>query len=340
MKAAVLYGPRDIRLEDVEKPSINDKEVLVKIKVALTCGTDVKVYREGGHPKMIFVPSLFGHEWSGIIEKAGKSVVGFKKGDRVVAANSAPCFKCYYCKMNQFSLCENLIFLNGAYAEYIRVPEAIVKTNMFRIPSNITYEEAAFLEPLSCVLHGIEDIGFEKDENVVIIGAGPVGLVFLLVLKNIGAKVVVVEKNEQRLKIAENLGCDKTILTRENDDFITDIKKIFGRGADLAIEATGNPKAWEDSVKMVRGSGRVLFFGGCKRGEKIKLDTEILHYSQITTKGVFHHAPVHVEEAHALIAKQELNLSRLITDKIPLRDILGAFKKIIAGEGIKIAIIP
>ncbi|MFH1547977.1 MAG: alcohol dehydrogenase catalytic domain-containing protein [Candidatus Omnitrophota bacterium] len=340
MKAAVLCGVKDIRLEDVEKPSISDREVLVKIKVALTCGTDAKVYQRGGHSKMLSVPSVFGHEWAGIVEEVGSHIKNFKKGDRVVAANSAPCFKCYYCKINQFSLCEHLTFLNGAYAEYIKVPEAIVETNMFQIPADITYEEAAFLEPLSCVVHGVEEIGVKKGDKVVISGAGPIGLLFLIVLKNIGVKVIVTEKNEQRLQVAETLGCDKGFLIKENDDFIIEVKRFFDKGADIAIEATGISKAWEDSVKMVRGGGRVLFFGGCKQVEKIELDTELVHYSQITMKGVFHHTPAHVKKAYDLIIRKKLNLSRLITDKIPLDKVLDAFEKIIKGEGIKIAVIP
>ena len=131
MKAAILYGPKDIRLKNIKIPSVSNSEILVKIKIALTCGTDAKVYQRGRHPKMIDVPSVFGHEWAGVIEETGKNVIGFKKGDRVVAANSAPCFKCYYCKIKKFSLCDSLTFLNGAYAQYIKIPEPIVRTNLF-----------------------------------------------------------------------------------------------------------------------------------------------------------------------------------------------------------------
>jgi L-iditol 2-dehydrogenase len=342
MKAAVLYGSKDVRLEDVEMPSISNEEVLVNIEVALTCGTDAKVYQRGGHLKMIHLPSLFGHEWAGIIEKAGKNVKGFKKGDRVVAANSAPCFSCYYCRIGGFSLCENLTFLNGAYAEYIKVPEAIVKTNLFKIPPDVTYEEAAFLEPLSCVVHGIEEIGVEKGEKVVINGTGPIGLLFLLVLKDIGAKITVVEKNEQRLQVAGKLGCDNMLLVKKGKDTISEVKKFSnkGKGMDVAIEATGIPRVWEDSIKMVRGGGRILLFGGCKPGEKVTIDTELIHYSEITIKGVFHHTPCYVRKAYNLIAKRRLNLARLITNKLPLNKISTALEKIINGEGVKIAIVP
>jgi len=342
MKGAVLYGSKDVRLQEVKKPSVNSGEVLVKIKVALTCGTDAKVYKRGGHPKMIRVPSLFGHEWAGIVEKAGKNVKGFKKGDRVTSGNSAPCFKCYYCKIGEFSLCESLTFMNGAYAEYIKVPEPIVKTNLIKMSSDVSYEEAAFLEPLSCVVHGAEKIAVKKQEQVVIIGAGSIGLLFLQVSKNIGAKVTMVEKDKQRLKIAEKLGCDNFILRKNKSDAINEVKKLSnkGRGMDVAIEATGIPKAWEDSVEMVRGGGRVLFFGGCKPGEAVTLDTKLIHYSELTLKGAFHHAPSHVRKAYELISKKKLNLLPLITDRLPLDKISQALDKILNTEAIKIAIIP
>jgi L-iditol 2-dehydrogenase len=232
--------------------------------------------------------------------------------------------------------------MNGAYAEYIKVPEAIVKTNLLKLPSNITFEEAAFLEPLSCVVHGVEEIGVKEGEEVVISGTGPIGLLFLLVLKALGAKVTVVEKNEQRLKMAEKLGCDSIVLIKDGKDTINEIKKLSrqGKGMDIAIEATGIPKVWEDSIKMVKGGGRVLLFGGCKPGEKITLDTELIHYSEITIKGVFHHTPAHVKKAYDLIMKKKLNLSRLVTERLPLNKISEALDKIIKGEGIKIAIIP
>jgi L-iditol 2-dehydrogenase len=342
MKGAVLYGPQDVRLQEIDIPPICDGEVLAKIEVALTCGTDAKVYLRGGHHKMIKVPSLFGHEWSGVVGEVGRNIKNFKKGDRVVAANSAPCFKCYYCKMDRFSLCENLTFLNGAYAEYIKIPEAIVKTNLFRIPSDVTYEEAAFLEPLSCIVHGVEEISVKKGEEVVINGAGPIGLLFLLVLKDIGTKVTMVDKNKKRIKTAEKLGCDNVVLVEEGKDTISEVKKFSnkGKGMDIAVEATGIPKVWEDSIKMVRGGGRILFFGGCKKGEKISLDTELIHYSELTMKGVFHHTPFYVKKAYDLIVKRKLNLTQLITDRLPLSKISLALEKIINGEGVKIAIIP
>ena len=151
MTAAVLYGKEDLKIEKVPIPRVGDGEVLVKVSVALTCGTDLKVYQRGYHARMIVPPALFGHELAGVIEEVGAGVNGFKKGMRVVALNSAPCQMCFYCSKHQENLCEDLLFNNGAYAEYIRVPRRIVEANMLVIPPNVSFEDAAMTEPLACV---------------------------------------------------------------------------------------------------------------------------------------------------------------------------------------------
>ena len=168
MKVAVLYGKEKIRIEERETPKPGKGEVLVKVKTALTCGTDVKVFLKGGHPRMIRLPSPFGHEFSGEIAEVGEGVEGWEKGMRVVAVNSAPCFQCYHCRRGEYSLCEDLLFLNGAYAEYILIPERIVRYNLYSLPSNLSFEESAFLEPLSCVVHGVEEIGVKLGDTVAV----------------------------------------------------------------------------------------------------------------------------------------------------------------------------
>ncbi|HEY4695390.1 MAG TPA: alcohol dehydrogenase catalytic domain-containing protein, partial [Candidatus Hydromicrobium sp.] len=186
MKAQLFYGPEDVRFEDMDIPVIGNDEVLVKIKSALTCGSDLKTYKRG-HPTMIKKASVFGHEWAGDIIEAGCKVDDFKTGDRVVAANSAPCYSCYYCKLGRYSLCENLEYNNGAYAEYIRIPSNILKKNTYSIPDDIDYKEAALLEPLACVVHGIEESGINAGDKVVVNGAGPVGIMFVALAKLEGA---------------------------------------------------------------------------------------------------------------------------------------------------------
>src|SRR5580704_6834486 len=159
MTAAVLYGKEQLRIEQVNVPRLAPGDALVRVRTALTCGTDVKVFRRGYHARMIQPPSLFGHELAGDIVAMGAEVQGFEIGQRVVAANSAPCGECFYCKRGQDNLCEDLLFNNGAYAEYIRIPERIVKKNMLQMPAHVSYQDAALVEPLACVLRGLEETG-------------------------------------------------------------------------------------------------------------------------------------------------------------------------------------
>src|SRR5215831_21119373 len=170
MTAAVLYGKEQLRIESVDVPRIGRGDVLVRVRAALTCGTDVKVFRRGYHPRMIQPPALFGHELAGDIVATGPDVRGFEVGQRVIAANSAPCGTCFYCERGSENLCEDLLFNNGAYAEYIRIPERIVRKNMHELPSHISYQDAALVEPLACVIRGLEETGIRSGDNVAIIG--------------------------------------------------------------------------------------------------------------------------------------------------------------------------
>src|SRR6266496_1611432 len=194
MTAAVLYGKEDVKIERVPIPRVSHGEVLIKVQVALTCGTDLKVYQRGYHARMIVPPALFGHELAGVIEEVGFGVKGFRSGMRVVALNSAPCQMCFYCSKHQENLCEDLLFNNGAYAEYIRVTRSIVEANMLVIPPNVTYEEAAMVEPLACVLRGLHETGLEIGDTVTVIGGGSIGMMFMQVAKLIGCNVIGVVK--------------------------------------------------------------------------------------------------------------------------------------------------
>src|SRR5947207_6836597 len=197
MTAAVLYGKEDVKIEKVPIPRVEMGEVLIKVQVALTCGTDLKVFQRGYHARMIKPPALFGHELAGTIEEVGEGVHRFRRGQRVVALNSAPCGACFYCQKRQENLCEDLLFNNGAYAEYIRIPRRIVETNMLAVPPDVTYEEAAMVEPLACVLRGLHETGVEIGDTVTVIGGGPIGLMFVQVAKAIGCNVMSVVKRSE-----------------------------------------------------------------------------------------------------------------------------------------------
>lgn len=347
MSACLFYGPYDIRHEKIPTPKINENEILVKIKAALTCGTDLKTFQRG-HPLLIkSIPSTFGHQFSGVVAKVGKNIKSFQVGQRVVALNSTPCFKCHFCTKEQFSLCENIEFLNGAYAEYIAVPENIVQHNTYEIPENINFETAASLEGLAVVMHGIERSEIKSDKTVCIIGTGSIGLMFVSLAKLNGAKVISIGRKDFKLKTAKQLGADQVLNAIEFKDPAQLIKKVNdltnGIGPDIVIEAVGLPETWELATKMVSRGGLVNFFGGCKKGSKVEFDTYRLHYDELKLIGVFHHTPKHVQTALNLLRNtsfQEKVFEKIITHIVPLRDLEKAFLSHQSGDAIQVAVKP
>jgi len=212
MMAAVLYGKEKLKVEPVTVPEIEDGDLLVRVKAALTCGTDVKVFRRGYHARMIVPPALFGHELAGDIIQAGSAVKKFKVGQRVVAANSAPCGECYYCRRGAENLCEDLLFNNGAYAEYIRIPARIVEKNTLEIPAHVSYQDAALVEPLACVLRGLEQTGVRPGDVVAVLGLGPIGLMFVRLAHVYGARVIAIGRRQTQLDRAARMGAAELLI--------------------------------------------------------------------------------------------------------------------------------
>jgi L-iditol 2-dehydrogenase len=343
MTAAVLYGKEDVKIEKVPIPRIGEGEVLVKVQVALTCGTDLKVYQRGYHARMIVPPALFGHELSGVIEEVGPGVKSFRKGMKVVALNSAPCGSCFYCSKHQENLCEDLLFNNGAYAEYIKIPRRIVEANMLHIPTNVSFEEAAMVEPLACVLRGLHETKMEIGDTVTIIGAGPIGLMFVQVAKLSGCNVIAVVKRDSQVQAARRMGADEVVQITQVHDPVEAVRAMTDarRGSDIVIEAVGRPEAWESAIEMARRGGTVNFFGGCASGVKVGLDTNRLHYSEITLKATFHHTPETVRKAFALIAEKKIRGADYITGEAPLGQLQQVLRHMMNRNGdIKTAIIP
>ena len=336
MKAQLFYGPEDVRYENINIPEIGDDEALVKIKSALTCGSDLKTYRRG-HPTMIKEASVFGHEWAGDIVEIGSDVDNFKVGDRIVAVNSVPCYECYYCKLERYSLCENLIYNNGAYAEYIKIPGKILKKNTYIIPDKIDYREAALLEPLACVAHGIEESNIKTDDMVVINGAGPIGLMFIALARLKGALVISVDLSDERLEYAKDFGADYTINASKESDQVAAVKELTEdkKGVDVAVDATGIPEVWEMTILMGRKGATINLFGGCVSGTSVNIDTQLLHYSELTIKGVYHHTPYYVKKAFDLITSRQIDTVKFITADMPLEKLVSALELMGQQKGIK-----
>lgn len=337
MLAALLVEPKRIELEEVETPGPSKGEILVKIKAALTCGTDLKAFLRG-HP-MIPMPGVFGHEFSGIIVEVGKEVKGFRAGDEIMAVHSAPCLECSLCKKGSYNLCEKIMKTKvlGAFAEYILLPAHIVKQNIFPKPKNLSFEEAAFLEPLSCVVHGMEPYGIKEGDSVFIIGSGPIGLLHVCLAKTKGAGVAITGMEEERLKVAKEIGSEIAVKPERIGEVVKDFTD--GLGVDYLFECTGQPDVWQDSVNHVRRGGTVILFGGCKTGTTVTYDTKRLHYDEITLKGVFHFTPEDVKKAYNLLKDGKIKVSKLISGSYPLKELKTAFERLMRGEGIKYAII-
>jgi L-iditol 2-dehydrogenase len=344
VQAAMFYAPGDVRIEQVADPSPRAGEVVVKIHRALTCGTDLKTYRRG-HPTIIqTIPSLFGHEFAGVIVDVGPGVDRdrWQPGLRVVAANSAPCNRCYYCRIGRQSLCQNLEYLNGAYAEYIAVPARIVEQNLYPIPDGLGFDQAALTEPLACAVHGIAESAIAVGDTVAVNGAGPIGLMFVRLAALRGARVICSDLSPNRLAVARQLGAAETVDASAVTDQVAAVRAVTpeGRGADVAIEAVGLPEIWERTVQMVRPGGTVNLFGGAKTGTDFSVSTGLLHYSELTIKGVYHHTPQYVATALALLASGAVPSRPFISGERPLADLVPTLEATGRQEGIKYAIVP
>ncbi len=349
MLAAVLYGQEDLRLEQVNDPTPGPGEIVIEVATATTCGTDLKVWRRGGHARMLTPPTLFGHEAAGRIVALGEGVTDWTAGDRVVANNSAPCMTCFFCRRQEYSLCTDLTFNNGTFAQYLKIPAPIVRHNLWSIPDGLSDTLASLTEPLACVLHGIARSGFLPElrqrwgcaPKVAVIGDGAIGLMFVGALAHQGAEVALFGGSEQRLLIGQKFGAAQTFNHRQIESIPQVVKDLTqGMGADIVVEATGIPKVWETAIACARPGATVNLFGGCPRDTKIAVDTEQLHYSELTLKGVFHNTPFYVRQALDLISSRVLPLELMVNDHQPLENLGQVFEDMKQRKTIKAAITP
>ncbi len=344
MRAAVLHGQEKIQIEDLAPPALKPGEVRIQIEVALTCGTDLKVFKRGYHAKMIVPPAVFGHELAGVISEVAASLTrpsatlshrmgeGWSVGERVVVANSAPCGGCFFCKNNRENLCEDLLFLNGAYAESIVVPTRLVQKNLLRLKPKTVFRDAALTEPLACVVQGIEDLKLYAGQNVLILGAGPIGLMFVALAKNLGCHVTVAGRRAARLAAAKKLGAAQIIDIGDGTDLVSKIRTATETKFDTVIEAVGRPETWETAVKLVRKGGSVNFFGGCPAGATITLDTTLIHYSNLTLLASFHHTPRTIRRALEFIEAGVIRAADFVDGECPLSKLPELFKSMTSGN--------
>jgi L-iditol 2-dehydrogenase len=346
MKAAMFHGPKTVKLEECAIPQISDEEVLVNIKAATTCGTDRKLYlrTDKKYPAYFNPPSIFGHEVAGEISQLGKNVKGYKIGQPVFVHDSAPCLKCFYCKIGRHSLCENITWNWGTWTEYLRVPKEIIHCgNMVPFdPKKLSFAEAALTEPLACVLMGVERSNIGLGDTVVINGAGPIGLFWTNLVKNKGAKIIQIDIQKDRLELAKKLGADILLNAQEEKDIVQAVKDHTegGRGADVAVEAIGYPETWETTIKMARKGGLVNLFGGPPPASNITVNTALLHYNEVTLMGVFHTTPRYVQASINLLSNRKIDTNLFITETLHLDDLDKILENLVNQKGVKTAIIP
>jgi L-iditol 2-dehydrogenase len=337
----VFHGPGDLRAEDVPVPIPAAGEIVLKVDAALTCGTDVKTLRRG-HPVMIpRVPTVFGHEFAGTVARVGRGVRAFREGDRVVAANSAPCAECRLCQAGRPNLCEDLLFVNGAYGEYIGLPRRLVTRNVVPIGADVPAERAAFVEPLACALLAVERAAVESAQTVVIFGHGPLGCLLGMVAAARKARVIVVGKAGWRFDRVAALGIAECVDALATDDVVAEVRRRTGGcGADVAFDATGRPDVWEQAVAAAARGGTVVFFGGCAPGTTISVDTRRVHYEELSLLGAFHHTPEAVRRAVELIESGAVVPDGLISHRMDLADVPTALGLMARGDALKVVITP
>lgn len=333
VNAAILHGRRHLTVDQVPERPLQIGEVRVRIEAALTCGTDLKVWKRGYHARMLRPPCPFGHEFAGFISEVGPQVTGWSIGDRVVAANSAPCGRCDSCVRGQENLCDDLIFLNGAYAESIVIPSRIVDRNLLRLSPGTGFRDAAMTEPLACVVQGIADLRVGPGEQMLVVGAGPIGLMAAVLARDLGATVTVAGRGNPRLKAARAMRFHEIVDVTGKDDIEWAIKSTRNHaGFDAVFEAVGSPQTWGACVRLVRKGGRVNWFGGCPEDTTVSLDTGLIHYSALTLLASFHHTPRSVRRALEHIEQGTIRADDFVDAEVPLSELPRTFESMADGN--------
>jgi L-iditol 2-dehydrogenase len=345
MRQAVVRTPGQLEVVEVETPRPGNGELVVRVDLALTCGTDLKTWRRG-HPKLP-LPTPLGHEYTGVVSAVGAGHERFREGDAIVAAPSGPCGACDPCRRGLENLCDRIdgsTMAWGAFADFIRIPAHVVRRNVFLRPPGLPLRQAALLEPLACVVAGVERLDLAGRDTVVVLGAGPIGLLFVALLARRGVpRIIVAGRRRLRLDAALALGAHDVLDIDEGGalgDLRARLHALVPGGACTVVECVGRPEAWSAAMACVRKGGEVLFYGGCASGTTVPMDTRQVHYDALTLKGAFHFTPSDVRIALDLLARRALPLERLVTGEVPLARLQEAFDALVAGSAIKLAIVP
>lgn len=345
MKAQVFYGPQDMRFEEIPTPSPKEGELLLKVEACAVCGTDVRIYYSGHHN--VKPPQVIGHEITATIAEIGKGVEGYNVGEKITVVTPVGCGHCKYCLAGKVNLCSSFRAIGynfpGGFAEYMILPqEAVRQGNALKLPANADLETSALIEPLSCVLNGQDYLNIGFTDTVVVIGSGPIGCMHTAVARAKGAsKIILADIQAKRLEMAEPFGAD-LFVDSSKEDLVEVVKReTDGLGADVVIVAAPSGQAQEQALQMVAKRGRISFFGGLP-GDRanITLNSNIVHYNEISIFGAYASTPYHYYEAAKLLASKRVNMEKLITHILPLEDLVKGIELVRQGEALKVLIKP
>lgn len=315
MRAAVLHGPDDLRIEEVPDPSPGPGELVIAVEVALTCATDAKMLRAGRHPALGPLPAPFGHECVGHVVARGSGRDGPAIGERVVPANSAPCDECRSCRRGRPGSCLDPLYLTGAFAPLLRVPARIARRNLLRPPDDLAPELAAMAEPLACAVRALERADAREADTVLVLGGGPQGLFLTWLAARRGCRVILCDPHSERRERARRFGATAVAPPPTGAAARDEILSLTDGavGADVVFAAVGDPAAWEQAIDLVVPGGEVNLHGGCPPGATVTLDAGRLHYDEVRVRGSYHHSPSSLRVA----------VDHLAAGLIPVGDLLG-----------------
>lgn len=345
MKAVVLNGPNDFAPIDIPKPVIGDNDMLLEMKKAAICGTDMRILA-GTKTKGVRYPSVIGHEMCGVIAEVGKNVTGFQVGDKVSIANVIPCGSCPACLAGRENACMNRKAIgyefNGGFEEYVLIPEIAIKSgNVIKLPEDVSFTAGALIEPLSCCIRGLKNAGTGFNDTVLIVGAGPIGLMHMQLSKIAGAKQVIVsEPNEMRREVALELGADRVVdPTKENlEQIIKDA--TGGMGADVIVMAIGVPALVNSTLKLCKKGGTVNLFAGFAGTGECTIEVNTIHYNEINVNGSTAYKRADYLEAADMVITKKINLDKIATHTFKIDEFQDAYEMCKSGQGLKVMIEP
>lgn len=345
MLAAVFRGPGELEVAEIETPKVGADEVLVKVGANTVCGTDVRILR-GEKTRGIGRDVVLGHEISGHVAEAGRDVRGYEAGAPVVLAPSLACLRCFYCKRGMENLCLNKRIvgnvIDGGLAEYVLVPaEAVANGNLFVAREDLPSEQLALAEPLACCINGLANYRVEVDDVVLVMGAGPIGLLHLQLALLAGARTVIVSNpSGLRRAFAEELGAHVTVDPRDEDLAAVVAEHTDGIGADVAVICVGRPRLVNDALRAVRKGGRVNVFAGLAGAGWAEVEANVIHYNELVMTGASDSRRRDYDAALRLIESGRIRAGRMVTHRFPLAEAERAIETAAKGEGIKVAVVP